>query len=217
MRASEAAFVLAGAAAAAFGLLAWSTLVLGALQGVDDAVAAWVHARSTPAGMDVLSVVSRLHGPRAIAMGMFGAAACLLLWRQRGAAVMVLVTVLGGAWINHGLKHGIQRPRPGHDIATAASSDFGFPSGHVANAVLLYGALAVLLAGSGAPRAARVAAFLAAGAIVALVAMSRLALNAHRFSDVLGGALVGVAWLGLCAGAWWIAAGQARPQPAPLA
>lgn len=208
-----AALCVAGIATLAFAMLAWSALLGGGMDRLDEAVACWVGARATPVGTAFLSTVSHLHGPRVIAAGTFMVMLFLWFWRSRDEALMLLVVVFGGASINHLLKHGFRRPRPGEDVALAASSDFGFPSGHVANAVLLYGSLAVLLAGSGAPRGVRLVAILGAALMVSLVGLSRIGLGAHRFSDVLGGALVGIAWLALCSGAWWLWR-EARIRPA---
>jgi membrane-associated phospholipid phosphatase len=106
----------------------------------------------------------------------------------------------GGATINDWVKHVVHRPRPGDEGVSVAGTDFSFPSGHVANATLLYGALALLLVGHLRSRVLQATVLLAAAGAVTLVASSRLALGAHYPSDVAAGAALAVAWLALCAG-----------------
>jgi membrane-associated phospholipid phosphatase len=110
----------------------------------------------------------------------------------------LLAVVPCGATLNHLLKHAIQRPRPGLEQVVAAVTDFSFPSGHAANATLLYGFVALWLMPRLRPGWARVAVALTVVLAVGLVSCSRVVLGAHRFSDVAAGILLGVAWLALC-------------------
>ncbi len=146
----------------------------------------------------VLSWMSALHAPRGIVVLTALAAAALWFWRERTGVVVLLASVSGGAWINHALKHGFQRPRPGLEQAVAAVTDFSFPSGHVANATLLYGTLAALIALRTASRPVCLAAGAAAVLMVVCIAWSRVALGAHHFSDAVAGVLVGMAWMTVC-------------------
>jgi membrane-associated phospholipid phosphatase len=63
----------------------------------------------------------------------------------------------------------------------------------------------------------RLASFLAAAAIITAVAISRVYLGAHWLTDVLGGILVGVFWVSVCAtGTEYFARRRAlRAGPAP--
>ena len=81
---------------------------------------------------------------------------------------------------------------------TAASPSF--PSAHATVAVAVYGFLALAIA-SGVP-GRRVEIAVVAVVVVGLIGFSRLVLSFHYLSDVVGGALVGAAWLAL---AWRLA------------
>ena len=172
-----------------------------------DALAAQALGQQAHAGAGpALSIVSALHVPRGILI-LTALSSAVLLWRRDRPAVLLLwVVVLGGATLNHLLKHTIQRPRPGQEHAVNLATDFGFPSGHAANATLLYGALVMLLMPHLRSPRARVAVVLAAVLLAALVGISRVALGAHRLSDVVAGALLGIGWLSLC---WAFRAGRA--------
>jgi membrane protein DedA with SNARE-associated domain/membrane-associated phospholipid phosphatase len=74
-----------------------------------------------------------------------------------------------------------------------------YPSGHTTHAVALVACATVLVRG-GSGWAVRFAAVTVAIGLVALVALSRVYLRVHHFTDVLGGAALGVA-LWSCVGA----------------
>lgn len=166
-----------------------------ALAPLDEGVAHAVAQAATPALVDAMRVLSAAHTPHGIAVMLAGACALLLALRDRAGALWLLLGFYSGAAINHALKHAIQRPRPGQ--AELDVTDFAFPSGHAAQATLLYGALLALLwRHTRSPRARGAAAVCAALMVVAVCA-SRLVLQAHWFSDVVGGVFVGAVWLWL--------------------
>jgi undecaprenyl-diphosphatase len=169
----------------------------GALAPLDQAVAGWLASAATPALIDAMRVVSTAHTPRGIAVLVAGAIVLLLALRDRAGALWVLLSFYSGAALNHLLKHLIQRPRPGQE-GLAGPTDFAFPSGHAAQATLLYGALLLLLLRHTRSSPLRWAGGAGALVLVALVSASRLVLGAHRLSDVVAGILVAAAWLALC-------------------
>jgi undecaprenyl-diphosphatase len=105
------------------------------------------------------------------------------------------------------LQHGLRVPRP--PTAPADLTAFGFPSGYVLRATVLYGFLAIVVARPMAP-AWRWLPYSVAVAIVGAVAMSRLYLGAHWLSDTVGSVGLGVAWLGALGLAYHR---HARPEP----
>lgn len=97
------------------------------------------------------------------------------------------------------LKNLLDRARPEvlHELLTSGAS---FPSGHTSGAVVVYGLLWLVLRGRLSPAGGRVLAWLC-GSLVFVIAMSRILLQAHFASDVVAGALLGLAWCALAAGA----------------
>lgn len=173
----------------------------GWVAAVDAQVAAAMARHVTPGLSAFMAALSVWHGPRVIAAVTGLAAALLALDRDRVGALWILATVFGGAGVNHLLKHGIQRPRPGLEHLSGVATDFSFPSGHAANATLLYGALAVLVCRRVRSPRLRWAVATAAALMILLVGTSRLVLGAHHFSDVIAGMLVGAACLAVAVGA----------------
>jgi undecaprenyl-diphosphatase len=70
----------------------------------------------------------------------------------------------------------------------------GLPSGHALDATTCYGAL-VVVAWPHLSRGQRILATTAASLLVVAVSYSRVVLLSHYLSDVLGGVLLGLAWL----------------------
>ncbi|GAB1428395.1 hypothetical protein MASR2M17_18250 [Aminivibrio sp.] len=118
----------------------------------------------------------------------------LMTSRCTRAGVFWAVAALGGVASVQLLKMLLQLPRP-VEVYRGVSL-YGFPSGHTTMAVVIYGFLALLLS-RGRPAFARGALFLGAFLISGLIATSRLYLGVHWLSDVLGGFLLGSAWIAL--------------------
>jgi undecaprenyl-diphosphatase len=99
-------------------------------------------------------------------------------------------------------------PTVGHTYATNS-----FPSGHVGSAVVLYGALALVLWWARPDR--RVGRVVAVGLVPVLasvVAFGRMYRGFHYPSDVVVGALMGAVWLTACA---WVLRPRAVLAPSP--
>jgi membrane-associated phospholipid phosphatase len=107
----------------------------------------------------------------------------------------VIVATVGTAVLVQVTKGLVDRPRPPVVSRLVAASDAAFPSGHSAQAIACYGALAWALTRLTASRAAHVVAWSSALGIAFVVGLSRIYLGVHWVSDVLSGWFVGAAWL----------------------
>jgi undecaprenyl-diphosphatase len=85
------------------------------------------------------------------------------------------------------------RPRPQLPWANVLP-DYSFPSGHTMNAVIFYGALALIL-WSAFGRRIGLIALVTSSALALGVGVSRVYLGYHYLTDVVGGLLAGIAWL----------------------
>src|SRR3989442_9386604 len=106
---------------------------------------------------------------------------CAVLWRRRRRWGLALPVVMAGAGILQLVaKWAVDRPRPN-------LAPWGFPSGHVLTLVVLAGYVAYVVATSRLRPRWRAAGLAFSAAIVCTVAFSRMYLDAHWLSDVLGG------------------------------
>jgi undecaprenyl-diphosphatase len=112
------------------------------------------------------------------------------LWRaSRRWALLMPVLMAGTGVLQLVGKWAADRPRPN-------AAPWGFPSGHVLSLAVFFGIVAFLLVTlSDRQRRWRLSACFACGIAVGLVAASRIYLDMHWFSDVLGGFALGTAYL----------------------
>jgi undecaprenyl-diphosphatase len=125
--------------------------------------------------------------------------------RGRLVAVALCAGCLGtGQAARYGVMDLVARPRPPRPDWAAQASGWAFPSGHATTAALAAGLLAIAVCVS-APRG-RSLLVLAACCWGASVGLTRVYLGVHWFTDVIGGWLFGIGWLGLClaAAARWL-------------
>lgn len=105
-------------------------------------------------------------------------------------APFVPAITLGTCAVNLLTKWAVGRPRP-------TMAPYGFPSGHVLASVVFFGGIVYIVWGLSIPRLARWAATAGCALAVLGVAYSRVYLNAHWLTDVLGGFAGGTAYLSL--------------------
>jgi membrane-associated phospholipid phosphatase len=115
--------------------------------------------------------------------------ALLVLWRRHRRLSLFIPGVSAGAVVFEGIaKWTVDRPRPN-------LSHYGFPSGHTLAAVAFFGAVAYVLWRLAPRRGWAWAGGAVAAAAIVGIAFSRLYLDAHWLSDVLGGLTGGMAYL----------------------
>ncbi|PPS90988.1 phosphatase PAP2 family protein [Streptomyces sp. MH60] len=120
--------------------------------------------------------------------------------RQRALAVALCLACLGtGQALRYGTMVLVARPRPLPADWDTHASGWAFPSGHTTTAALAAGLLIVAVCVRG-PRGRTLLA-LVIGCWGALVGLTRVYLGVHWFTDVVGGWLFALGWLGVCLGA----------------
>ncbi len=122
-----------------------------------------------------------------------GLSAVLYLRRERWRLLALVLAVGVGQGVLWGLKFAYERVRPTGHLAVAAGPSF--PSGHTFTAAVFYGFLIFLVWRWDLPPAVRYAATGVFSLLILGAALSRVVLSVHWVTDVLGGLLVGLAWL----------------------
>ena len=187
------------AAAWLFGAIAEDVVNKDAPLGTLDLdVAAWLHARATPALTSVMRFISNLGAPVTVTAITLLVAAFLLWKRQRYRLLALVLAVPGGSLLNVIIKQVIHRHRPTFDDPIQVLTSYSFPSGHAMGSTVLYGMLAAIVVWHVQDRRWRGLALAVAVILVALICFSRMYLGLHYLSDVIAGVLEGVVWLGVC-------------------
>jgi membrane-associated phospholipid phosphatase len=165
--------------------------------GLNDAV------HRSPAVIRVFDAVSLLGRPVVLALVVAGAALILVRRGCPRLALYLVVTALLGGVVDVAVKALVDRPRPlvDHPVATAFGKSF--PSGHAMNSVVTYGALLLAFLPAVVGRWRR-AAIAVTALLVVLVGCSRLLLGVHFLTDVVGGYVLGLAWLAAATAAFAI-------------
>ena len=150
--------------------------------------------RHSPGLVDALEVVSFFGSPPWFYV-LIGASV-IYLWRkqQRMLATFMVVSGLLGGVVDTAVKVWVDRPRPTLPHPVALGPQGSFPSGHVMTATIGYG-LILLVFLRPMERLSRAFAFLGAFLFVCVIGFARLALGVHFLSDVVGGFVLGAAWL----------------------
>ena len=105
-------------------------------------------------------------------------------------------TILLGAAVIYLTKEFVQRARPSNALIN--SSSFAFPSGHTATAVVFFGLLIYLILRKSKSKSFKLVFIFVSIFMIVLIGFTRLYLNLHWFSDVLGGLALGVFVLTSC-------------------
>ncbi|MDW5376634.1 bifunctional DedA family/phosphatase PAP2 family protein [Halomonas sp. HP20-15] len=135
-----------------------------------------------------------------------------LAYRRAYAVLLHMAAALGGiALANTLFKQIAGRVRP--DIPDYLSGSFSYPSAHTSTAVVLYGLTAAFVADRLPPRH-RAPAYWLAILICIPMALSRLVIDVHWLSDLVGGALLGLVACALVRLSYHSFARQ-NPPPAP--
>jgi membrane-associated phospholipid phosphatase len=162
-------------------------------------LAAWEFGQSlwSPTLLTAMKLVSTLHGTVGI---LVLAAICAEGWRRHGhldASLRLLVALPVGMLLNVLVKVAIHRTRPDWALVELPPSD-SFPSGHVAEATVFYGSLALEATATDLRKLRCAMLALGAMAMITLVACSRIFLGVHFLSDCVAAAVEGALWLGAC-------------------
>jgi len=168
------------------------------LAGIDSSVAEWANRHGSAWSHDALTLVTRLGEAWVVVpVAILVAVVEITRTRNRWVVPFLLAVILGDKLLTEAVKQTIDRARPEIE-AVAATLGPSFPSGHTSTAAASWAAFA-LVAGRWWGRPAWPALAGTAVGIAVAVALSRVFLDVHWLTDVLGGLALGWAWFATCA------------------
>lgn len=162
---------------------------------VDNSIFNALQALRSPWGDAVMAAITEL-GDAKVTVPVAVAAIGWLAWRRAWidaayfAAAIVFAQVFAA-----GVKLALHTPRPIPELYHGWSA-FSFPSGHATVNAVMYGFAAVVTLRRAGP-VLRPLIATGISLLIGLIALSRLYLGAHWFSDVAAGLSFGAAWVGL--------------------
>ncbi|HVD40173.1 MAG TPA: phosphatase PAP2 family protein [Solirubrobacterales bacterium] len=169
-----------------------------ALAGIDSGVAEWGDRHTSAWTHDALTLVTQLGETwLVVVVAIVVAGVELARTRSRWVAPFLLAVILGDKLLTEAVKQLIDRARPEIE-AVAATLGPSFPSGHTSTAAASWAAFALVAGRWWGRRSLPALAGTAVGIAVA-VALSRVFLDVHWLTDVLGGLALGWAWFAACA------------------
>ena len=190
--------ILFAAAIWAFAGLLEEVLDNATLVEWDVRLNAWAYGHATAAGLRFFHAVTLVGSPGVwVITSLF---ALWLLWRgERFLFWAWIASNVGGGIVQLMLKMTIHRDRPQYAAQYLHGQSYSFPSGHTMSATICW-SLLVLCAGLslGWQGRRRLHFYIVSTTIVFLIGFSRLYLGVHYPSDVLGGLIIGTAWVVLC-------------------
>ena len=172
-------------------------VVAGLLGGPDNmrdvaAIHSLAAERAAHLGLTGQAIVITRFGGAPYLFGILLIAVALLAYARRWpSAISLAAIVLGGRIAVELLKLAIDRPRPHFSPYPVEIASLSFPSGHSANSMITFLALALVVT----PAKYRSAAITAAIAASVLIGSTRPLLGVHWPSDVIGGWAFGIAWV----------------------
>jgi undecaprenyl-diphosphatase len=203
-----------------FGTVTEDVLHHDPLTAFDTTLLASLRAHATPAGDRIAIIVSLVGSPGAMAiLAAFGAIYLAMRreWLSLGGWLSAFV---GAMLLTEALKRIVQRPRPDGAASFLHGASYSFPSGHTLGSLVGYGMLAYfVLTESRRTNTTRTTwMLLATSLLIVAIAVSRLYLGVHYFSDVIGGLAAGSLWLSACVSGMGVVRGRqttTRPEVSP--
>jgi membrane-associated phospholipid phosphatase len=200
-----------------FGILVREVTRDGSLTELDLSAAKGLHevVLESEELVIVLEGISFIGSPPWFYLLLGGAIIYFWLKRRRRLAAFIAVTGLMGGVVDTAVKVWVDRPRPVLEDPVATAPANSFPSGHTMMATIGYGVLLLVFLPL-IPRRWRVPLVIGAVLLIGIIGFARLALGVHFITDVVGGFILGLAWLAASTAAfsiWRTEEGKAPVEP----
>ena len=147
----------------------------------------------TPTVTEYMVFITNIGGTRGTVIGVLAVGLPLLFTRRWWSLFGLVFATAGGGILIWGLKLFFARARPVETVIHAGG--YAFPSGHAFAAMVFFGYLIHLAFRHSRLHGLQILVTLLGSAMIFLVGSSRVYLNVHWLTDVVGGWIAGFAWL----------------------
>jgi undecaprenyl-diphosphatase len=186
-----------GTALAALLFFLWlaEEVLEGDTQSFDDNLRMLIHQHAS-SWLTVVMQVFSFTGSIACLLTLSGLIALYFVvikhWRE---LALLTITLIGGLFLENGLKVSFHRPRPVSFFGTPTPATYSFPSGHALLSLCFYGMAAYLMTRRFKSNKARILVWSAVGLLVGFIGLSRIYLGVHYPSDVIAGYAAAALWV----------------------
>ena len=167
---------------------------------IDTAVLEWLFQHRSATLDNVMLEITALGSATVVNVVMLITVALLWQTGHRKSLSVLVIGAAGGAVLNAILKAFFHRPRPMIVKWVTQVHSTSFPSGHAMESLIVYGAIAYVIARLQPTSRARYVIWTGAAVIIVAIGTSRMYLGVHYPSDVVAGYCAGLAWLTFLAG-----------------
>ncbi|MGM8211314.1 phosphatase PAP2 family protein [Virgibacillus sp. W0430] len=172
---------------------------------IDETISYWMTYKSTPFVTKMMHYIS-LIGSSEVILVFTIVVGMIFLWRRNWRHFSFFLTLsVGGVVLNFLLKMVISRERPGEAARYIEVfnmpfeiQSYSFPSGHTMRASILFLFLIYLSIVSIKNSTFKIGACVLLITLLLVVAVSRVYLDAHFATDVIGAIIISIAWFFLC-------------------
>jgi membrane protein DedA with SNARE-associated domain/membrane-associated phospholipid phosphatase len=159
----------------------------------------WVQSQilyfRTPLVTSFMTIITRFGSGILIIVGSIFLVVLFYSKRKFIDLIIYLITIIGGSVLVLVLKDAIHRPRPVVLVPLIHVQGWSFPSGHAMMSVIFWGIVTYFLIRYQNSWKIRAFFVLALGFLISLISFSRLYLQVHYLSDIIGGIVGGLIWL----------------------
>lgn len=163
-------------------------------QRLDQVIFHWVDGYKSPELISFMKLIT-FFGSSWFLFPAYVVLATFLLYRRRfSIAVNISILGISSTALMHGMKLYFQRNRPDLPMIKALK-DYSFPSGHALSSFIFCSILAWLVWQIRLPVGLKYFFTVVLLILALLIGFSRVVLNVHYPSDVIGGLALGIAWV----------------------
>ena len=161
----------------------------GAAEEFDDSIRFYIYGHRSAALNKVVIAITYSGNWQAVTLIVLS----LLISNKtrRSIGIPLAITSVSSTLIYKGVKHIFERPRPDLIYRIIEQGGFSFPSGHSMNSLVCYGMLIYLVRRHCKNENIKNAITIIFGALIPLIAISRIYVGVHYPTDILGGWCVG--------------------------
>lgn len=179
------------------------TLITSGQTGLllDEMVISWVTGITSVSTLKTMEVISVLGSSEVILLVTIIIGLILLIKRNWRQFFFFFTVSVGGVFLNLLLKTLIKRERPGDEVSYIEAfnvqleiQSYSFPSGHTMRTTILLMFLMYLIYLYGSSQVTKLVSSIGLTILLLLIAASRVILDAHFITDVVGALFVATGW-----------------------